>query len=114
MNTVLVFKHHNEGTTAYRIHGKYKLIEVEFNISLGDAVRRFLRSDTNALLNEETNEWTTDSGNHICNDGDHIADMGDYTVIAYDLKEIHENDLDLIRAMEKSSYGPKILGLDRK
>jgi hypothetical protein len=104
MNTVITFNAYTQTVSAYRTHGAYKVVDTRHDTTPEAEVERMLGMSSDAFLNEESGEWTNGSGNHICNTGDHSADMGDYTIIAYDLSEINDTDTELLKAMRKDAY----------
>lgn len=104
MNTVITFNAYPQNVSAYRMHGAYRVVDVRHDTTPEAEIERMLGLSSDAFLDEESGEWTNGSGNHICKAGDHSADMGDYTIISYDLSEINETDYDLLAAMRKDAY----------
>jgi len=104
MNTVITFNAYSKSVTAYRIHGAYKVVDITHNTTPAAELERILGLDDNAFYNDDTKVWTNGAGNHIATSGDASADMGDYTIISYDLSEINDSDTELLAAMRKDAY----------
>jgi hypothetical protein len=104
MNTVITFNAYSKSVTAYRIHGAYKVVDTTHNTTPAAELGRILGLDDNAFYNEYTKAWTDGAGNHIADSGDTSADMGDYTIIACDLSEITDTDIEMLKAMRKDAY----------
>jgi hypothetical protein len=102
-NTVLTFHAYPQNVTAYRIHGAYRLIDTQFGTTPAAELERML-SLSEAFRDEETGVWTNASGNEVAKQGDASADMGDYSIICYDLSEINDSDTELLTAMRKDGY----------